>query len=114
METKRNNSQPSQEPYFDSHSERGEHYADFMVTLQEWESGERTMVSTTLKNEAEFIDKYAEAEVLRVLIEVQLKRCNEDIAAMYQAYAGRMKSLIDTAASMGDMVAHDLLTVRDK
>lgn len=113
METKRN-SQPSQEPYFDSHSERGEQDADFMVTLTEWECGERTMVSTTLKNDSDIINEYAEAEALRVLIEDQMERCNKEIVVYFQSYASKMKGLIGTVASVGDMVANDALTVKDR
>mgnify|MGYP003319852103 CR=1 FL=1 len=110
METKRN-SQTSQEPYFDSHSEYGEHYADFLVTLTEWGCGERTMVSTTLKNDSDIIDEYAEAEALKVLIECQMKRCDKEMAANFQAYVCKMKKLIGTVASVGDMVANDALVV---
>lgn len=113
METKRN-SQPSQKPYFDSHSERGERYADFFVTLEDWECGERTMVSTTLINNSDIVDEYAETEVLRVLIERQMMRCDKEVAAMFQAYTGKIKELLGTVASVGDMVANDALTVKDK
>ncbi|MBP3542768.1 MAG: hypothetical protein J6J86_00915 [Lachnospiraceae bacterium] len=113
MATK-NNSRLSQQPYFDSHSEYEELAADIMVILEEWECGERTMVSTALENDKEYIELYSEAETYRCLIIEHLKNCDEKIAAMYQEYAGKMEELLDRAVCMGDMLAHDALTVRDR
>ena len=113
MATK-NNSRLSQQPYFDSRSGCREQAVDTMVILEEWECGERTMVSTALKNDEEYIELYSEAETYRCLIIEHLKNCDERIAAMYQEYACKMEEMLDRAVCMGDMLAHDALTVRDR
>ena len=111
MGTKKTSQQSHTTHFNPTPMDHGEYMLDFLIKIQNWDYPERTMVSSTLEENDEYVEKEARIEIYKPYVEKHIIKClDERNARILANYISLLEEQKETAVCMGDMVACDLIT----